>query len=116
MKALSGFMIRLSLAAVLAGIAPFVFADQVFTVPAELWDRPRTARIVLDQPQVRGAVDKYISRPGSNLVIHHAAGQDPLLHAEELRSWLIALAVSPERIRLSGSLKSGEALKIEVMP
>lgn len=116
MKSLTGFMVRCSLVAVLSGVAPLASADQMFAVPAELWDRPRSAGIVLQQPEIRLAVNTHIARSGSSLIIHHAVGQEPLLYAEELRAWLIALAVSPDRIRLSGDLKPGEPLNIEVKP
>jgi hypothetical protein len=116
MNARTGLMIKLVLVAVLSGFALFASADQVFAVPAELWDRPRSARIVIEQPEIRRAVNSHIARSGSTLIIHHAGGQVPLLYAEELRAWLIALAVSPERVRLSGDLKSGESLNIEVIP
>ena len=120
MKAVTGFMrsfvIRSTLVTGLSGTALLASADQVFPVPPDLWDRPRSARVVLDQPDIRRAVDMHIGQSGSSLVIHHAEGQEPLLHAEELRAWLIVLAISPERVRLSGGLKSGEPLKIEVKP
>ncbi|MEK6592942.1 MAG: hypothetical protein AABZ67_07625 [Pseudomonadota bacterium] len=109
-------MIRSTLVTGLSGTALLASADQVFPVLPDLWDRPRSARVVLDQPDIRRAVDMHIGQSGSSLVIHHAEGQEPLLHAEELRAWLIVLAISPERVRLSGGLKSGEPLKIEVKP
>lgn len=116
MKALTGFVVRLALVAVLSVIAPLASADLMFAVPAELWDRPRSAGMVLQQPDIRRAVNMHIARSGSSLIIHHAVGQEPLLYAEELRAWLIALAISPDRIRLSGDLKPGEPLIIEVKP
>ena len=89
-------------------------ADTVVVAP-ELWDRPRSGRIVLDQPAVKQAVNACLGQPGARLIIHHAARQESLLHAEELRAWLVALAVEAERIALRGSLQAGEPLKIEVI-
>ncbi|MFN7086092.1 MAG: hypothetical protein ACK4N4_05640 [Burkholderiales bacterium] len=108
-------MLKSTAAAMLTGWMAFAAAQETFSVPPELWDRPRSGRIVLEQPAVKQAVGILLSRPGSRLVIHHAAGQEPLLQAEELRAWLIALAVGAERIGLGGDLKSGEPLKIEIM-
>lgn len=115
MRAATSPMIRWMLGAGLSS-ALLVQAAETFPVPPDLWDRPRTARAVLDQPGIKRAVDAHLARSGLSLVIHHAAGQEPLLQAEELRAWLIALAVDPERVRLSGGLKSGELLRIEVTP
>jgi len=90
-------------------------AAQTFVVPPELWDRPRSGRVVLEQPAIRQAVNTCLAQPGSRLVVHHAAGQESLLAAEELRSWLMALAVEPGRITLRNDLKPSEPLRIEVI-
>ncbi len=104
------------LAAAAASWCAAAAAAETQTVPPELWDRPRSARSVLDQPAVQQAVRGYLAAPGRRLVIHHAAGQEPLLYAEELRSWLIALAVSGEDISLRADRSRGEPLILELMP
>lgn len=90
-------------------------AAQTFVVPAELWDRPRTGRLVLQQPAIRQAVSACLAQPGARIVVHHGAGHEPALAAEELRSWLAALAVEPARVSLRGDLKPSEPLQIEVV-
>lgn len=95
--------------------ASFAAAAQAFVVPADLWDRPRSGSAVLSQPAIRQAVDRYLGQPGSRLVVHHGATQESHLAAEELRSWLAALAVEPGRIALRSSLQGSEPLRIEVI-
>ena len=90
-------------------------AADVFTLPPELWDRPRSARAVLEQPAVKQAIALHLSQPGSRLVIHHGYGQDPLLQAEELRAWLMALAIDGARISLVNDVKAHESLNIEIV-
>lgn len=109
-------MSRMLAMALLCGVisAPVQAAD-VFTVAPDLWDRPRTARTVLDQPAVKQAINLHLSQPGSQLVIHHGYGQDPLLQAEELRTWLMALAIEGTRIRLINDVIPNEPLKIEIL-
>ena len=51
-------------------------------------------------------------RPG--FVIHHGYGQEALLQAEELRMWLMALAIDGARVSLINDVKPKEPLKIEV--
>jgi hypothetical protein len=87
----------------------------VFTVPPALWDRPRSARAVLELPAVRQAVEVYTARPGSRLVIHHGTGADPLAQAEEFRAWLMALAIDGARIGFVSDLRQNEPLKVEVV-
>jgi hypothetical protein len=95
--------------------AAFAGAAQTFVVPPELWDRPRSGRAVIEQPAVRQAVGACLAQPGSRLVVRHGVGQESLLAAEELRTWLVALAFDPARVSLSNDLPSSEPLRIEVI-
>lgn len=90
-------------------------AAQNFVVPPELWDRPRSGKVLLEQPAIRQAVTAWLARPEARMVVHHAAGQDGLLAAAELRSWLVALAVDASRIALRGGARPGEPLRLEVV-
>ena len=98
----------------LAFTSPTAWA-QSFVVPPELWDRPRSGAAVLAQPAVRQAVDRCLALPGSRVVVRHGVAQDSLLAAEELRSWLIALALEPGHVTLRNDLKPSEPLVIEVV-
>jgi hypothetical protein len=98
-----------------AWAAAVAAAAQTFVVPPELWDRPRSGRTILAQPAIRQAVNACLAQPGSRLVVHHAERQESLLAAEELRSWLVALAVDAGRISLRGGLKPAEPLRIELV-
>lgn len=108
-------MLRFVLVAGLAGAA-LSAAAQTYTVPLELWDRPRSGRAMLDEPAIRQAVNACLAQPGTRLVIHHGPGQESALQAEELRTWLAALAVEAGRIALRNDLKPSEPLRLEVTP
>jgi len=95
-------------------VATLAAAAQTFMVPPELWDRPRSGRAVLEQPAIRQAVNACLAQPGSRLIVRHATGQESLLAAEELRSWLVALAVEPGRISLRGDVTASEPLRLEI--
>ncbi len=90
-------------------------AAQTFVVPPELWDRPRSGRVMLEQAAIRQAVNTYLAQPGARLVVHHGSSQESALLAEELRAWLMALAVEAERVTLRGDLKTSEPLTVEVV-
>jgi hypothetical protein len=105
---------KVLLAIVFAG-APLIATAQSFVVPPELWDRPRSAAAVLAQPAIRQAVDRCLALPGSRLVVRHGATQEWQLAAEEMRSWLIALALEPGRITLRNDLKPSGPLVLEVL-
>lgn len=96
-------------------VVPAYAADPQQAIAPELWDRPRSARNVLEQPAIRDAVRAHIAQTGSRIVIHHGYGQNPLLQAGELRAWLMTLAVDAARISLLNDVKPGESLRIEVL-
>lgn len=88
---------------------------QTHDVSPELWDRPRSAAAISGEEGVQRAVAALLAQPEARLIIHHAVGQEPLLQAEELRSWLGALAIDTRRIVLRNDLNTGSSLKIEVV-
>lgn len=88
---------------------------QSFTVPAELWDRPRSGTAILEPFAIRPAVIAWLARPGARLVVHHGTSPESLVQAEELRAWLISLAIEAEHVMLRNDLKSSEPLQIEVI-
>ena len=112
-------MTRAPMLRFLAGVgcsaAVLAAAAETFVVPPELWDRPRSGRAVLEQPAIRQAVNAWRAQPGARLVVRHGPGQDSVLAAEELRSWLAALAIEPARIALRNDLKPSEPLRLEVI-
>lgn len=92
-----------------------VFAQSA-DIPPALWDRPRTGLSVLGDESIKRTVLAALSKPDSQIVIHHPPGQEPLVQAEELLSWLIALAIDSRRIALRRGTASGAPIRLEVIP
>ncbi len=86
----------------------------LWAVAEELWDRPRGAEAVRGQPSIRAAVGAMRTTPGVSLVISHGRGQNEQMKAEELRDWLVALAVDAARISLAGDDRSSGPLLLEL--
>jgi len=102
----------------LAGIAAGTAAQagaQSFVVPPETWDRPRSGAAVMERPAVKQAVGSWLALPAARLTIHHGPGQESVLQAEEIRAWLIALAVEADRVTLRNDLTGAEPLRLEVV-
>jgi hypothetical protein len=76
-------------------------APGVWTLGDAFWDRPRSAEAIRLQPAVRAAVTALVGTPEASLVIRHGRGQNDGLRAEELRHWLVALAIEPGRIAIA---------------
>jgi len=85
-----------------------------WAVAEELWDRPRAAEALRGQPSIRAAVGALGTTPGVSLVIRHGRGQNEQMKAEELRDWLVALAVDAARISLAGDDSSSGPLLLEL--
>jgi hypothetical protein len=88
---------------------------QTTDVPPELWDRPRTGALVLAQESVRRVVVAALAEPDASIVIRHPPGQEQQIQAEELRSWLGALAIDPRRVVLRNDAGSGAPMKMELV-
>lgn len=80
----------------LAAAVPVQSAD----LGPELWDRPRSAQAILAHPQLRTAVAQLQAKPAARLQLVHGSRAETQAQAEELRAWLIALAVEPSRLTL----------------
>ena len=93
-----------------------VLHAQTYDVAPELWDRPRTGNAVLAQESLKRAAAALIERPDARIVIHHAPAQEPELQAEELKTWLAALAIDSNRVATRGDLAAGTPIRIEVIP
>jgi len=79
----------------------------------ELWDRPRSAQVVMAQPAVRQVVAAYQANSAARIMIVHGQRQEAQLQAEELRAWLVALAVDGARLHLRVD-PSAAVLRLEV--
>jgi hypothetical protein len=90
-------------------------SGQSFAIPAELWDRPRSAAAVMALAPVRQAVAAWLAQPAARLIVHHGPGQESQLQAEEIRAWLAALALESERLTLRGDIKGTGPLQLEVL-
>jgi hypothetical protein len=86
---------------------------QAADLTPELWDHPRSAQAVMAQPAVRQAVAAYQASSAARIVIIHGPRQEAQLQAEELRAWLVALAVDSARLQLRAD-PSAAVLRLEV--
>jgi hypothetical protein len=94
--------------------AAYAEDSESFQVPAELWDRPRSGRVVIAVPAVRHALKSLLDNPGTKLAVRHPPDLEPTLQAEELRAWLVAHALEPARIVLRADLQSRQLLQLEI--
>jgi hypothetical protein len=83
-------------------------------VPEEVWDRPRSGRGLLAVPAVQQALAALAAAADARLLIRHAAGAEPAAQAEELKAWLVAHGLGPERIALRADRAPRQPLRLDV--
>lgn len=111
MKTTTRILVALAWHALVIGAAQAASWD----VPPELWEKPRTGAEIRTQTSLRECVTMYIAEPGSQILIHHDRSEESQLRAEELRAWLISLAVEAERTALAEDLKINQNLRVELV-
>ena len=108
------YSVTIPLLVCIAAGAAVQTSAQSFVIPPELWDRPRSGASVMEPPAIRQAVGAWLALPAARLTVHHGPGQESLLQAEEIRTWLIAFSIEAERVTLRGDLKRSEPLRLEI--
>lgn len=109
------YPVRIPFLACIAAGAAVQASAQAFVIPPETWDRPRSGAAIMERPAMRQAVGLWLGLPAARLTIHHGPGQESLLQAEEIRAWLIALAIEADRVTLRNDLKGAEPLQLEIV-
>lgn len=75
-------------------------ADDKHILTAEQWAVPRSAETLIAMPVLRQTINAMQAFPGNRLMIKHPSGDEGVLWVSELRSWLVSLGISSEKIEL----------------
>ena len=85
-------------------VPAFEAVGESWEISAAEWSRPRHGDWLVRQPALRAAIEKLQQAPSSRLQLRYPGGDEGVLWAEELQSWLVALGLESERIeRVPGS-------------
>lgn len=87
---------------------------QAAEIAPELWDRPRSAQAVMAAPAIRQAVAAWQQNAAARIMIVHGVRPEAQAQAEELRAWLVALAVDGARVFLRADPAAG-SVRVEVL-
>jgi hypothetical protein len=77
-----------------------VCSEEAWLISAEEWTRPRHGEWLVQHPALGGAVLQLQQEPQSRLQLRYPGGDEGVLWAEELHSWLVALGIASSRIEL----------------
>lgn len=94
-------------------LAPaFQALGETWEITASEWARPRHGDWLVRQQVLVAAIEQLRSAHASRLKIRYPGGDEGVLWAEELQSWLVALGLESDRIeRVPGS---GAADRIQI--
>lgn len=97
----------------LAGFSLAAFGGDC--VPSdELWSKPRSAATILADKGIRECVLPMLGKSNALLRLRHATDEDSQWRASDLRWWLIALGLEPDRVVLEPNAKATEPLVLEL--
>ena len=85
-----------------------------WTLSADDWARPRDGQSVARMAPLPELVSDWSSRSGQRLLIRYPGGEEGLLWAYELRSWLVALGVPLEDQELVAGSHQSDRIELEL--
>jgi hypothetical protein len=103
----------LSLPLLLLCVFPTARAD-VLTLGAGEWSGPRSGAALARHAPLKRLIADFERQPEGIILLRHGSGDESLLWAEEMRSWLVALGVPSPRIRLQAVTGRPDGLTLEV--
>ncbi|MGM0593306.1 MAG: hypothetical protein ACQETD_02120 [Pseudomonadota bacterium] len=83
-----------------------------WSISASEWARPRHGDWLVRQPALVATVEQLQAQPTAFVQLRYPGGDEGVLWAEELHSWLVALGVGSDRIDVVPG--SGAADRIEL--
>ncbi|MHB1678452.1 MAG: hypothetical protein ACYCSS_13145 [Sulfuriferula sp.] len=84
------------------------------TVNDSFWLQPRSGVMVLDNQEIKPCITTLQANDHSTLVISYSDTDEASVSADELRQWLIALALPATRIVLKKLNTSTDPIRLEI--
>ena len=108
-------MLRLIPAAVLCIVAGRVFAaEDIWLLGAGDWARPHDGASMVQMPPLPEVVKAWAQQPDQRLIVRYPGGEEGLLWANELRSWLVALGIPSEYQELVAGSRQPDQIELEL--
>ena len=92
-----------------------VFAADVELLHANEWSVPKQSVTLLEMPAIKNSMQKLQQNSRSILKIKYPGGDEGTLWVNELRSWLVALGLSSNRIDLVQGSAISTSIELEVL-
>ncbi len=104
----------------ITGFITLFFVTNVFSADIELlhaneWSVPKKAATLLVMPAIQKSMEKLQKNVNNTLKIKYPGGDEGTLWVNELRSWLIALGLTSNRIELVPGSTISTTIELEVI-
>ena len=96
-------------------ISPRMLAETAqWVLSADAWARPRDGQSVARMSPLPEVMSSWSENDGRRLLIRYPGGEDGLLWAHELRSWLVALGVPLDDQELVAGSHQADRIELEL--
>lgn len=107
--------LRVLLAALLCVVAARASAvDGVWLLGADDWARPRDGVAMIQMPPLPEVFEAWEQQPDKRLIVRYPGGEEGLLWANELRSWLVALGIPSAHQELVAGSRQPDRIELEL--
>lgn len=102
-------------AVVLCVVAAHVTAaDGVWLLGADDWARSRDGAAMVQMQPLPEVVEAWEQQPDQRLIVRYPGGEEGLLWANELRSWLVALGIPSAYQELVAGSRQPDRIELEL--
>lgn len=78
------------------------------------WLQPRSGLAILNEPSIKPCITELLADDTSRMAIIYSDTDESGVSANELRQWLVALALPAERIILKKAATSTDPIRLEI--
>jgi hypothetical protein len=94
---------------------PVTAEEQLWSLSADTWAQPRDGRSVARMEPLPELVAAWFRQPGQRILVRYPGGEEGLLWAHELRSWLIALGIPGADQELVAGSHQADRIELELV-
>lgn len=89
--------------------------DRRWALSADVWAQPRDGRSLVSMVPLPEVVAAWSRQPDQTLLVRYPGGEEGLLWAHELRSWLTALGIPGDRQELVAGSHQADRIELELV-
>ncbi len=89
--------------------------ERSWSLGADDWARPRDGVAILQMPPLPEVAEAWEQQPDQRLIVRYPGGEEGLLWANELRSWLVALGIPSQHQELIAGSRGPDHIELELM-